>query len=111
MEQRKKGILCILMRASYLSMSLSAKYRVDLRNLLNPSTPKNRMFFGLPSKFALANLFKLGSISTSCWELKIFSNLFLSTLRIGSFAARNLPPIENSVIIFLDTAYWILNKG
>src|SRR3989344_3236476 len=42
------------------------------------------MFFGPPSKFALANLFKLGSISTSCWELKIFSNLFLSTLRIGS---------------------------
>src|SRR3989338_2708609 len=31
-----------------VSMSLSAKYRVDLRNLLNSSTPKSRMFFGLP---------------------------------------------------------------
>src|SRR5689334_1395727 len=50
-------------------MNLSAKYRVGLRKLFGPSTPKMKYFWG-PSVLALANLFKLASSLRTVLGLK-----------------------------------------
>lgn len=62
---------------SVLSMSLSAKYRDDIRNLFVTSAPKNETFSEGPFDVRLSPHHAGGT--------KIFSNLIHSTLRIDSF--------------------------
>lgn len=65
-------------------MSLSAKYSKDLRHLLSPSAQKTKRFSG-PFDVRSRQLSKLGSSLHIALELKILSNLKISTLRIGSY--------------------------
>ena len=56
-------------KKSFVSMSLSAKYSLDIRDLSSPSSLKNRWFFRVWA-FDLANLFKFASLSTLRWDSK-----------------------------------------
>lgn len=65
-------------------MNLSTNYSRDIRDLLSPSAPKKRSFFLGPLDVRSHELSKFASSLHIALGLKIFSNLFHSTLRIGS---------------------------